>query len=344
MIEGILDETITILKRLPDNAFIDKTRQDFEPFLVEKLDAAINNLGINDTSTELISGSKFPDIVVKIGNEKYGVEVKTTTGDKWESLGGSIFESTRIEGLKDIYVFFAKFGGNIDFKAKRHEDCVSNVKITHKPRYIINMEVEPDETIFDKVGVTYEEVSKSQQPFDLFRSYLKEQAGPGADLWWISDEESTAPSAVITYESLSNERKDQIRYELLALFPQIFGSAKTKFLQPSTYLAAKHGVVVHCLRDKFSAGGQLNPTFDGKSYTVPKVFKFLINDEDLKGVENALGKLPNSVIKEYWGESVPEEKLMETWLKKVSSIVEENGTEGSSELREVVSYIVQRHD
>ena len=49
---------------------------------------------------ELISGQRFPDIVV---GGYYGVEVKTTKSEHWKSTGSSVAEGTRVEGVERIY-------------------------------------------------------------------------------------------------------------------------------------------------------------------------------------------------------------------------------------------------
>nr|WP_314741383.1 hypothetical protein [uncultured Haemophilus sp.] len=49
----------------------------------------------------LVSGKQFPDIVA---NQYYGIEVKSTQGDKWTSIGSSILESTRIPNVERIFL------------------------------------------------------------------------------------------------------------------------------------------------------------------------------------------------------------------------------------------------
>src|SRR3954470_16134967 len=47
----------------------------------------------------------FPDIIAK---QFYGMEVKVTKENKWSSTGNSILETTRVEGVERIYMFFGK--------------------------------------------------------------------------------------------------------------------------------------------------------------------------------------------------------------------------------------------
>src|SRR5690625_2039188 len=48
---------------------------------------------------------RFPDLIAK---NYFGVEVKTTKSNSWTSIGSSIVESTREEGVERIYLLFGK--------------------------------------------------------------------------------------------------------------------------------------------------------------------------------------------------------------------------------------------
>ncbi|NOY49877.1 MAG: hypothetical protein GXO88_04860 [Chlorobi bacterium] len=64
---------------------------------------------------ELISGQKFPDI---IANNYFGVEVKSTKQNHWTTTGNSVFESTRAENIKRIYMLFGKISPPVQFKCR----------------------------------------------------------------------------------------------------------------------------------------------------------------------------------------------------------------------------------
>ena len=99
----------------------------------------------------LVSGAKFPDIQAGV---YYGVEVKSTKTDSWTSTGSSIVESTRIKEVESIYMLFGKLGGeHAEFRCRPYEQCLSNIAVTHSPRYLIDMNLE--DTVFDKMKVEY---------------------------------------------------------------------------------------------------------------------------------------------------------------------------------------------
>jgi hypothetical protein len=91
-----------------------------------------------ENSIELISGQKFPDIIAK---KYYGVEVKTTKQNHWTTTGNSVLESTRVDDIERIYMLFGKMFKPIEFLCKPYEDCLSDVVVTHSPRYLINMQL-----------------------------------------------------------------------------------------------------------------------------------------------------------------------------------------------------------
>ena len=92
----------------------------------------------------------FPDI---ISNNYFGVEVKSTEKNTWTSTGSSIVESLRDDDIKKVFLLFGILSKkNIDFRCKPYEKCLSDIHVTHSPRYNINMDLsDDDETIFDKI-------------------------------------------------------------------------------------------------------------------------------------------------------------------------------------------------
>ena len=109
----------------------------------------------------IVSGQKFPDIVAA---KVYGVEVKSTKEDHWTSTGSSILESTRIGGVERIYMTFGKLGGRPRFLSKPYEQCLYGIAVTHMPRYLINMELKENETIFAKMHIPYDELRQMDNP------------------------------------------------------------------------------------------------------------------------------------------------------------------------------------
>lgn len=134
---------------------------------------------------KLISGASFPDI---IADRYYGVEVKSTEKNHWQSIGSSILESTRNKDVKRIFLTFGKLGEPTEFLSKSYEDCLSEIVVTHYPRYRIAMQLQEkgEKTIFEKIGVSYDDLRTMDSPVSLVSDYYKKLLKPGQSLWWAS--------------------------------------------------------------------------------------------------------------------------------------------------------------
>lgn len=132
-------------------------------------------------SIQLISGASFPDIVL---GQRYGVEVKSTEKDKWTSTGSSILESTRNQDVQRIYMTFGKLGRPVQFLSKPYEQCLSGIAVTHYPRYLIDMRLNEGETIFDKMGIPYDELRQMEEPATAVAEYYRSRLKDGEQLWW----------------------------------------------------------------------------------------------------------------------------------------------------------------
>ena len=127
-----------------------------------------------ENTLELVSGHRFPDIIV---NNFYGVEVKTAQKG-WKSTGNSVLESTRVDKIERIYIFFGCLSKSAVFKFRKYEDCLYEVAVTHSPRYLIDMELAAGASIFDKIKVAYDDLRKLEKPIKPFINYYRKMAKP----------------------------------------------------------------------------------------------------------------------------------------------------------------------
>ncbi|MGN0809760.1 MAG: hypothetical protein ACI4NQ_07325 [Christensenellales bacterium] len=227
-----------------------------------------------ENTIEKVSGQKFPDIVAA---RFYGVEVKSTKANHWTSTGSSILESSRIADVERIFMTFGKLGGNpIEFMSRPYEECLSGIAVTHMPRYLIDMRLRKGETIFDKIGVSYDELRFMENPVAPVSEYYRSQLKEGESLWWAGNAADEAVSAKIRIWNKvpSEERKTYTVYGC-ANFPEIFGGNYDRY----TLWLASQGVVDPHIRDQFSAGGQ-EPMLlsDGSIVKFPGVYRRVKNN------------------------------------------------------------------
>ena len=218
---------------------------------------------------EKVSGQKFPDI---IASKLYGVEVKSTKDNHWTSTGSSILETTRVQGVERIYMTFGKLGGNpIEFLSKPYEECLHGIAVTHMPRYLIDMRLKKGETIFDKIGIPYDELRQMDNPIAPVSKYYRSQLKDGESLWWTGDNTDESVSATIRlWRNLSPEEKRIHTIYGCLNFPEVFGGNYDRY---ALWLTSQ-GVVDPHIRDQFSAGGQEElPLSDGTRVRFPGVYR-----------------------------------------------------------------------
>src|SRR5690606_31221809 len=157
-------------------------------------------------------GQLFPDIVV---NKYYGVEVKSTTQNHWKTTGNSVLESTRIKGVERIYLMFGKLAAPIEFRCRPYEECLSDVVVTHSPRYLIDMDLSKGKTIFDKMEKTYDQLRLHQPPLEPVVNYYRSRLKPGEQIWWLG---KTSNLVMKFWTTLLPEEKEDIRIKGFSFF------------------------------------------------------------------------------------------------------------------------------
>lgn len=254
----------------------------------------------------LVSGRYFPDIIA----EKYfGVEVKSTSKDHWCSIGSSVVESSRDKFVENIYMLFGNLGGNPPkFKCRPYQDVLSEITVTHSPRYLINMELTGSNTIFDKMGITYDEFRTGSDSIERVRRYYRNKAlseNKSEMPWWLTsiDYERTTGFSFRLWSDVDMYEKSYLHALSMVLFPETLTpkSSKDKYTNMALWLCAYRQIVCPNIRDVFSAGGQIK-FVDGKRIKkpLPKIFATIVNHAN--NVKNILKEPSRDVIemiKEY---------------------------------------------
>lgn len=342
--EQLLNDTIGTLSELASRnsaTYLDYTGTRLEPVVHDVMvEKAIGSCFEN--TIELISGQKFPDIVA---NRFYGVEVKTTKQPHWTTTGNSVLESTRVESVERIYLLFGKMNIPIEFKFRPYEKCLSEVVVTHSPRYLINMQLDEGETIFDKIGIDYDRLRNEDNPIRPIIDYYKAQLREGDELWWIDQGESSEKEIVSTnisirlWSNLSQEGKADYSAKAMILFPELFGRSSHKYTRLATWLVSQ-GIATPSLRDTFSAGGQVEISFDGITYeNVPRVFKNLFDNLDI--IRQIFSTIPKSDIEYYWESAITEDNKIQKWIELVTHYSIESLSDTQINIREILNHRLQ---
>lgn len=271
----------------------------------------------------LVSGHSFPDIMA---TDFYGVEVKSTSKDKWTSTGSSIVESTKSELVERIYMLFGKLGGTPpEFKCLPYQDCLSNIAVTHSPRYTIDMEIKNrgDKTIFDKIGMPYEQFCNDKNKIEIVRDYYIKEAlkeNKHEMPWWVGrktiDFEEEAP-AIKLFNSCSLSYKRQLKAEMLILFPEVILG---DYDNAALWLCTHRYLLCLNVRDLFSAGGQFTrlnnkklacpyPAVIGKVQAVMNIIKSILTTDY------------NLEISEFNPKILIGENKLDNWLNQIQEYI-----------------------
>ena len=313
---ALLNSTIEEL-----NAHAKKTPKKIEQLRGNKLEPYVGNVMTElavgtafENSIEVIGGQKFPDIIAK---KFYGIEVKTTTQNHWKTTGNSVLESTRVDDVERIFMLFGKLGKPIEFKCRAYEECLSEVVVTHSPRYLIDMNLEEGKTIFDKINTSYDTLRQKKNPIKSITDYYKSKLKPGQDLWWIQDTEKASNLVINIWNNLNPKEKQDTKNRAMVYFPEVFSNRGDKFSRLAIWLVTREAVVCPNVRDLFTAGGKDDYLIKSKVYKdIPRVFIKLFDniDSDLEILINTSAM----ELSEYWNQNTTEKKKILDWIDLVS--------------------------
>lgn len=300
--EDLLNQTLGLIKKSASSNsgyYKQRSATEFEVDVKEAMDESSKGTKF-EGAIILHSGHAFPDIVA---NHFYGVEVKTNKKTDWKSIGNSVLESTRVADVDRIYLFFARLADPIAFKCRLYQECLYNIAVTHSPRYLIDMDLDVGDTIFDKMGINYDDLRMKANPLMPVVNYFRSICSPGEETWWMGEldaSEAVVHPTVKLFSSLHIDAKNVLRNEAMALFPCIFGCSNSKYQALATWLAARHGVVHPSLRDSFSASGRVDLKISSTVYPrLPKVFEHL--HRNIKLILDIVRSMDNGEAKHYWG-------------------------------------------
>jgi len=255
LVEAILSDAVAALNsgvwRPPGGV---ATASAFEKEAHRQLQAAAD-CQCPGLKVKLHSGRKFPDIVFE--ETEFGVEIKTAQKG-WSCLGNSVAASTLVDGVSDIYLLFGSGEKQFEARFARYEDCVKSVEVTHSPRYVLDMDLDPSASYLKGIGHTLSEMLSMDDPIGCVVEEARRNLKPGERVWWISEQHST-PLKLVTWESLDSERKSELISSAFAFFPgAVLKHPRAEYTDFVLWLIQRKAVFCSSVRDNFSAGGRVN--------------------------------------------------------------------------------------
>lgn len=283
-----------------------------------------NSLICNIDYTE--GGHSFPDIICHLPNITIGIEVKSSIQPKnnnpgWTILGNSILGSTRKEVDENYLIFFKLNKNGLFIRSGKYEDAISDIVVTHSPRYKIDLDQSPSDSFFSRSNIRYEQLKKSSNPIGLITDYFKSQ---GATAWWLTD---SSPATIQTWDEISPSLRVEILSKALVLFPELLTSSSTKYKRLAKWLVSEYSIADTSLRDRFSAGGKIDINFDNKIFKTQQIIKRLI--EYREKILMQLNELPIETLSDTWNniEILKAQTLddrLSIWLTIISNVLAPN--------------------
>ncbi len=311
--------------------------RNLEPYVKDLMtELAIGT--VFENSIELISGQKFPDIIAK---KYYGIEVKTTTQNQWKTTGNSVLESTRVDNVERIFILFAKLASPIEFRCRPYEDVLSEVVVTHSPRYLIDMNLEQGKTIFDKIKMPYETLRKNENPIRPIVDYYKSKLKPGEELWWMDAENNSKPSSIVIkiWNNLSGKEKHELKNRAMAYFPELFGNRSDKFGRLAIWLVTREAVVCPNVRDLYTAGGKRDYVIGKNVYQrVPRIFLNLF--DNVPNIVETIIHTSAFELSEYWETKTTDKTKVLDWIDLVTEYAQKIQDAKHLNIKEILTELI----
>lgn len=323
--QGLMSLTETHMNELAreqPSVYQGATPRDIEFLTLQALREVAPQTPFHASHIQLNKAQAFPDLLAE---QYYGVEVKSTKEDHWTSTGSSIIETTRSPLVDHIYMMFGKLGGERpEFRCRPYEECMSNIAVTHSPRYLIDMRLAPTETIFAKMGISYDELRTSPGAISLVRKYYrnKSQQSQRKEMpWWIGDGEEGVTNLVVRlWSDISPEERANLRRQIFILFPEVLTSA---YQTAALWLCTRHSILLYNARDTFSAGGVCTSVLGSPlEYRIPHIIGELITE--LPHIHAELTS-PSSYLVQEIEAQAPKlfagSSIWESWLAEVERLL-----------------------
>ena len=232
-------------------------------------------------------------------------------------------------------MLFGKLGGEIpQFRCRPYQDVLCDIAVTHSPRYLINMELGENETIFSKMRTTYDEFRTSPDSIAMARHYYRERAKQQNRQempWWITSDniENAHSFNIKLWNSLEIWEKRELQTKCMILFPEALNPARnmSKYNNTTLWLCSYNQIVNPNIRDLYSAGGKITHV-DGKRLNKPvaQVFNIIVEySDDIKALLQHPSAELLMMIEDFNPILLKQRDMYEAWLTICCDFAEENG-------------------
>ncbi len=346
-LESLFNKTKQLIKAFLENrkSIADIEGSKFESIVLDFLkEAAIDT--IFEGKIELISGQKFPDIII---NNRVGLEVKTTRSKNWKTTGNSVFEGTRVDGIDHLYLICAKLTKPYDIQIKPYEDCLTEIVVTHSPRYLIDMEIDPKDSIFNKMKISYDDLRNSVNPIRPIIDYYKSKLKDGQSLWWIDEDNAEKRTFMESnlilqvWNTLDSKQQEHLCALGFLYFPELISNNNfKKYSRFSLWLATTQNIICNNVRDLFTAGGtgKIAGLGNKSLFSNNKFPRILVNlFQNLETIKYELENLTFEDLSLHWKDYRKTDSPKEYWISEIKRHIDSDNSYSISVKQNIIKQI-----
>jgi hypothetical protein len=241
-----------------------------EEFVVEVLRSVAHSAGVASEAIHHLGGKSFPD--VHIVGSRVGIELKGS--QKGGSItGNSIFSGSMVEDLDKVYLLFWIDDRTPKLGYRDYFDCVFDAKVTHSPRFALQVDLPPGKSMFGKGSgqlgfeasdwLTGEGRYVDRIVVEIRRRALERKEIP----WWVVTEskeqlgfEADRNGTVggmggLRYlRGLERSASFSLQKTLFLGFPEVLSGGATTHSIAIGWAISQKSVIIN--RDVFSSGGK----------------------------------------------------------------------------------------
>lgn len=244
----------------------------------------------------------FPDFTITVNSNTYGIEAKFSSSGSWTIPGGTIYDKSNFNGLKDIYLIFGSVIENkLVVKHPKYWEAISKITVTHSPRYSLDVRNLDNQT----------KMFKNWDEYNVFRLSSDVEKTKFFSIWSRKHLAQNKWYTVLPtpFESLDKDSREQLIAEAFALFPfDLFNNSNgAQYERIAQHWINVYFVVNKSTRDAFTSSAPVKrlEAFGSKNVSYPTSLancKLLKNNikSFLDQVEQENDSFYYARIEKYW--------------------------------------------
>lgn len=268
-IESLLDATCEEgNRRIQRNKVTYSSRSDVnEKFVVQVMRDVSGSVGVDRSSVVHFGGRAFPD--VHIDGTHVGIELKGSQSGG-SLVGNSIFASTMVPGISKVFLLYWIDDRTPKLGFRDYFDCVFDAKVTHSPRFVLDVDLPSPECMFgsgqNQIGFSSSDFLHDQGRYsvEIVREIRRRALDRNEIPWWVFNDDvgdslpaedlRARPSGLRYLGDMDRFTSYAIQKTLFLGFPEVLSGGRDSHYNAIGWAISQKSTIIN--RDVFSAGGR----------------------------------------------------------------------------------------